>query len=78
MSNCKKTEVICTKIQYREATIIERIRIRLHLWICGTCRDYSKKNHQLTVLCKKANFRTLPVTEKERMKKNLNAMDHRA
>lgn len=75
MSSCKKTEVICTKIQYREATIIERIRIKVHLWMCRTCRSYSKKNHQLTLLCKEADFKTLPVADKEKMKRNLSSME---
>lgn len=75
MSSCKKTEVICTKIQYREATIIERIRIKVHLWMCRTCRNYSKKNHQLTLLCKEADFKTLPVADKEKMKRNLSSME---
>lgn len=74
MSNCKKAKIICTKIQYREATILERIRIRTHLWMCGTCRNFSKKNHTLSRLCKDANFRTLPRADKEKMKKNLDSM----
>lgn len=74
MSNCKEVEIICTKIQYREATFKEKIQIRVHLWMCRTCRTFSKKNSKLSVLCKDANFRTLPVADKERMKKNLNSM----
>ena len=73
MSNCKEAEIICTKIQYKEATFTEKIRIRVHLWMCRTCRDFSKKNHKLSRLCKDAHFRTLPLADKERMKKNLAA-----
>ncbi|HLT51781.1 MAG TPA: hypothetical protein VKZ93_07475 [Arenibacter sp.] len=75
MSNCKEVEIICTKIQYREATITEKIRIRVHLLICHTCRTFSKKNHKLSLLCKDAHFRTLPLADKEKMKKNLGSMN---
>ncbi|HUH47559.1 MAG TPA: hypothetical protein VLZ54_10435 [Arenibacter sp.] len=75
MSSCKEVEIICTKIQYREATILEKIRIRVHLCMCRTCRNFSKKNHKLSLLCKDANFRTLPIADKEKMKKNLSSMN---
>jgi len=75
MSNCRKVEIICTKIQYREATIIEKIYIRVHLWMCRTCRTFSKKNRKLSLLCKDANFKTLPLADKEKMKKNLSSMN---
>jgi hypothetical protein len=71
MRNCKEVEIICTKIQYKEATFFEKIRIRIHLLMCRTCKAFTKKNTKLTSLCDQANFKTLPLVEKEKMKKTL-------
>ncbi|MCM4168473.1 hypothetical protein KCTC52924_02048 [Arenibacter antarcticus] len=71
MRNCKEAEIICTKIQYKEATLFEKIRIRIHLLMCRTCKTFIKKNTKLTSLCDQANLRTLPLEEKERLKKAL-------
>ncbi|WP_026812301.1 hypothetical protein [Arenibacter certesii] len=71
MRNCKKAELICTKIQYKEATILEKIQIRIHLILCRTCRIFVKKNSKLTSLCDQANLKALPAEEKEKMKKIL-------
>ncbi|MBC8767636.1 hypothetical protein H4O18_06490 [Arenibacter sp. BSSL-BM3] len=71
MKTCKDVEIICTKVQYREATFVEKIKIRLHVLFCKTCKTFSKKNTKLTALCSEANLRTLPIEEKEKMKKKL-------
>lgn len=71
MRNCKKAEIICTKIQYKEATFLEKFQIRLHLILCRTCRGFVKKNSKFTSLCDQANLKTLPVEEKEKMKRIL-------
>ncbi len=71
MRNCRQAEIICTKIQYKEATFLEKLQIRLHLLLCRTCRAFVKKNSRLTALCDKANLKTLGLEEKERLKKKL-------
>jgi hypothetical protein len=71
MKSCKDVEIICTKAQYKEASFLEKIKIRLHLFFCKTCKTFSKKNTQLTSLCSQAKIRTLPVEEKEKMKTEL-------
>jgi len=68
MKTCKDIEIICTKSQYREATFFEKIKIRLHILFCKTCKSFSNNNTQLTSLCAEANLKTLPKEEKEKMK----------
>tara|TARA_R110000868_G_scaffold291002_4_gene551335 strand:- start:11971 stop:12198 length:228 start_codon:yes stop_codon:yes gene_type:complete len=71
MKTCKDVEIICTKAQYKEATILEKIKIKLHVLVCHTCKSFSKKNTKLTSLCSEANLKTLPFEEKEKMKEKL-------
>lgn len=71
MRNCKQAEIICTKIQYNEATFFEKIQIRIHVALCRRCKAFVKKNGELTSLCSQANLKTLQREEKEKMKKIL-------
>ncbi|SHI88472.1 hypothetical protein SAMN04487911_10737 [Arenibacter nanhaiticus] len=71
MSSCKKAAIICTKKQYQEATLWERIQFIFHINICQACKVFSKKNRQLSTLCHQANLKTLPTEEKERLKECL-------
>lgn len=71
MKSCKDVEIICTKIQYNEATLLDKIKIRIHVLFCKTCQKFSKKNTELTSLCSKANIKTLPNEDKEKMKDEL-------
>jgi hypothetical protein len=71
MKSCKDVEIICTKVQYEEATFLEKIRIKIHVVFCKTCKSFTQKNTTLTSLCSQANIRTLPIEEKEKMKTEL-------
>ncbi|RAJ10190.1 hypothetical protein LV92_02938 [Arenibacter echinorum] len=71
MKSCKDVEIICTKVQYKEASFLEKIKIKLHVLFCKTCKTFSKKNTELTSLCSQANIKTLPIEEKEKMKTKL-------
>lgn len=71
MISCEEAAIICNKIQYKEATFIEKLKLRYHLLMCGTCAKYSKKNSQLTALCNKAKLHSLSTEEKEQMKDQL-------
>lgn len=71
MKTCKDVEILCTKAQYNEATLLEKIQLKLHMLICKTCKTFVKKNTKLTSLCSQAKIKTLPVEEKEKMKQTL-------
>ncbi len=63
--------MICDKMQYKEASLKEKIQLKFHLLICKTCSVFSKKNTQLTSLCQKADLHSLSQSEKLKMKKEL-------
>ncbi|QLG45994.1 hypothetical protein HYG79_11770 [Costertonia aggregata] len=71
MISCDKAAIICNKAQYVEATFIEKIKLKFHLFVCKTCSKATEKNTQLTSLCQKANLHALSDEDKVRMKQQL-------
>ncbi|WP_298473453.1 hypothetical protein [uncultured Maribacter sp.] len=71
MISCEKAKLICNKAQYKEASFFEKIKLKMHLFICKACAGHSKKNGQLTELCSKANLHSLSEGDKELMKQKL-------
>lgn len=75
MISCEKAALICNKTQYREASFLEKLKLRYHLFICKTCSKFSQKNTELTTICDKANLQSLSEQQKEAMKKQLQSKD---
>jgi len=48
--NCDKANYTCDKIQYNDATLLQKIKLTIHLAYCAACRKYTKKNAKLTKL----------------------------
>ena len=71
MISCDKAAIICNKAQYNEASLMEKIKLKFHLFICKTCSKHSKKNTVLTSLCNKANLHILSDNDKIAMKNKL-------
>jgi len=71
MISCEKAAVICNKTQYNEASFMEKLKLRFHLFMCKTCSAFTKKNTKLTALCENAKLQSLSEQEKLRMKKEL-------
>lgn len=71
MISCNEAAHICNKTQYKEASLWEKVKLRLHVVVCATCAKFAKKNRQLTSLCEKAKLHVLSQPEKEQMKKRL-------
>lgn len=71
MISCDKAATICNKVQYKEASFVEKMKLRLHLLFCKTCRKFTKKNTELSQLCNKANLHSLTEQEKNTIKKQL-------
>jgi len=71
MINCEKASTICNKKQYKEATLLEQIKLSFHLLYCKTCSAFSKKNKKLTILCNKANLYNLSEQAKVKMKETI-------
>jgi len=73
MISCEKAALICNKAQYREASFMEKMKLRFHLFICKTCSKFTKQNTEFTSICDKANLQSLSEQQKEEMKKQLHS-----
>ncbi len=69
---CDEANQVCDKAQYKEASLLEKIKLNLHLLYCKTCRGYSKNNAKLTKRIEDSNLECLDPKCKEDMKKDLN------
>ena len=70
--SCEKAQLICAKAQYDEASFIEKIRLKLHIFACEVCEKHSIKNTKLTSMCNNLNLKFLSEEDKESMKEKLN------
>lgn len=71
MKFCEKYAIISTKIQYLEATCIERFELKLHLYVCNKCSVLMHKNLQLTKLLDSTKIHVLTENEKQSIKLKL-------
>lgn len=69
MISCEKAAGICNKKQYKEASWWQVAQLKLHIFYCKTCNQFSTKNTVFTSLCDKANLHVISEEEKETMKK---------
>jgi hypothetical protein len=42
--NCDQATTICDKSQYKEASILEKVKLNIHFLGCRLCTLYSKQN----------------------------------
>ncbi|MFD2543524.1 hypothetical protein ACFSSB_14425 [Lacinutrix gracilariae] len=68
---CEKANHVCDKSQYKEATLLEKLKLMLHLVFCRACRNYSSTNKKLTTTIKDANVDCMHKNEKEALKESL-------
>ncbi len=68
---CQEASNICNKSQYKEASFWDIVKLRIHLLYCKACKQYSKKNSELTSMCDRAGLTMLTKDDKERMKRDL-------
>ena len=71
MISCEKAAIICNKAQYKEATFVEKWKLKFHILTCKACLTHSKNNAALTSLCSKANLKSLSDKDKTKMKKEI-------
>ncbi len=71
MISCEKATIICNKAQYREATLFEILKLKIHVILCRTCAKFTKQNTEFTSLCEKANLKSLSEQDKLKMKQKL-------
>lgn len=46
--SCDEATAICDKSQYKEASLWEKIKLGLHLFLCKKCGKYAKQNAIMT------------------------------
>ncbi|WP_452228622.1 MULTISPECIES: hypothetical protein [unclassified Lacinutrix] len=68
---CEKANHVCDKSQYKEASLLEKMKLTLHLAFCKACRKYSSNNKKLTKKMHNANVECMHKQEKEALKQNL-------
>lgn len=69
--NCNEANHVCDKSQYKEASLIEKIKLNIHLIYCSFCRKYSKNNAKLTKFVNNSKVECLDHAVKKEMKVNL-------
>lgn len=69
--SCDQAAETCDKAQYKEASIWQKLLMKMHHIVCRICRIQSKKNGKLTEAIQKADLKTLPSEEKEWIKAKL-------
>ena len=62
---------ICNQTKNQEASFWDIVKLRIHLLYCKACKQYSKKNSELTSMCDRAGLTMLSKDDKERMKRDL-------
>lgn len=74
---CDEANHVCDKTQYSEASLLEKIKLSIHLIYCNACRNYTKNNGKLTKaingsinLGKSGNTDCLKQDDKELMKRS--------
>ncbi|WP_296634043.1 hypothetical protein [Polaribacter sp.] len=50
---CDEATKICDKSQYGEATVLEKIKLKIHFLNCVICKLYTKQNLLLSFFYKK-------------------------
>ena len=69
--SCEEAGHICDKSQYKEASLWEIIKLKLHHIYCKACLTHSRRNSKLTKLCNSSRLQILEESEKNQMKKEL-------
>ena len=44
MIKCEEASTICDMVQYNDATFFDKLKLRMHLFLCKKCGLYSEQN----------------------------------
>ena len=66
--NCDQATTICDKSQYGEATLYEKIKLKIHFLRCRICALYTKQNTMMTKICNQnlKETKKVALTDKEK------------
>ena len=68
---CKDANHVCDKVQYKESSFWEKIKLSIHLLYCRACRKYTANNAKLSEVINESKIETIHTSEKEKMKEQL-------
>ncbi|MCG2429568.1 hypothetical protein [Aequorivita xiaoshiensis] len=68
---CREAACLCDKYQYKEISISDKLKLKLHLLLCKLCNKYAKKNQKLTNTLKAVEIKTLNPDSKLQLKEKL-------
>ncbi len=69
--DCSEASDCCDKAQYKDAKLLEKIKLYIHLIYCRACRKYTFRNRKLTQLLKKARLKPCPEEQKKAWRKQI-------
>lgn len=69
--DCSKAAHCCDKAQYKEAGRFEKLKLYIHFLFCEPCRNYAKKNTQLTKIIKDSKITTCKKEDKNYWKSEI-------
>lgn len=73
--DCAEALKFCDKAEYKETSLSNKLRLKLHLLFCESCKKYQQKNQKLSLLIKKARLKTCTREEKEVFKLRMSQID---
>ncbi|MCY2688305.1 hypothetical protein [Salinimicrobium sp. TH3] len=69
--SCSEAAELCEKAEYKEVSLREKIKLKLHLYFCRMCKNYYQDNKKLSGLLKKADLKACSHQEKENFKEKI-------
>lgn len=69
--SCQDIALYSDKLQYNEASFLEKIKLKIHILYCEHCRKYNHKNSLLTQLIQKKEYETLKMKDLNEIKEKL-------
>lgn len=69
--NCHEGKMLCDKNQYKETSLIEKIKLNLYLLICSECRSYTANNNKLSKSIKSPKVQSVSAQEKNALKERI-------
>ena len=65
---CEEANHVCDRNQYKEAGLLEKIRLTVHLIYCRACRKYSSRNNKLSKALERSDLKTMDNKDKQKLK----------
>ncbi len=71
--SCQEIAYYSDKLQYKEASFWEKLKLKMHISYCEKCKSYNEKNNLLTKLIKKNQYKSLDLNELKEIEEKVRA-----